>query len=148
MKGYSMDTLKSCRSRIAAPVAVLAIMACGAARAAFPVIGSASGPQVILTITNPCLDIGGGDRASDEDLVRKLEQLSGAAPGPDQTVGTLVPQILERPLRPGDFVYSLSPAAAIPLMMCRWKMRKITITGMVQITLADSVSPYSAKYEV
>ncbi|HLL26866.1 MAG TPA: chemotaxis protein CheW [Xanthobacteraceae bacterium] len=41
---------------------------------------------------------------SDEDLIGKLERLSAAASAAElsQTVGTLVHQVLERPLRPGE----------------------------------------------
>ena len=44
--------------------------------------------------------------------------------------------------------YSLSPADTKPRMMCLWKIRKIRITGSVQITEAASVRPYSVRYDV
>ncbi|HXY89873.1 MAG TPA: chemotaxis protein CheW [Xanthobacteraceae bacterium] len=40
---------------------------------------------------------------SDADLIAKLEELAGAGTAEEgRTVGTLVPQVLERPLRPGE----------------------------------------------
>src|ERR1700719_1549555 len=55
--------------------------------------------EILASLETDQVEPEGGD----EDLIKELVRLSGAAAAePEQTVGTLVPQILERPLRPGE----------------------------------------------